>query len=95
MENTFNIELDILQSIAEKIFSPKKSKKVEVLKQQSMLTVRIYKKTGLEGWFSLVEIKRFYENCQKENLLNFRFPWELTSLSLENNDFTEIYFHLD
>lgn len=95
MENILNVEIEKLQTIAEKLFSPKNSKKVEVLKEPSLLTVRIYKKNGLEGWFSLIEIKRFYENCQNENLVNFRFPWELTSLSLENKDFTEIYFHLD
>lgn len=95
MENILNSETEILQKIAEKFFSPKSTKKVEVLKEKSLLTIRIYKKNGLEGWFSIIEIKRFYEYCQKENLLTFRFYWEMTSMSLENKDFIEIYFHLD
>ena len=56
MENTSNREIEKLQSFAEKIFSPKNSKKVEIMKEPSLLTIRIYnKKKGLEGWFSLIE----------------------------------------
>ncbi|PWN62399.1 hypothetical protein C1631_022810 [Chryseobacterium phosphatilyticum] len=87
-------ELYKIKTLAEKIFSPKNSKKIEVIEDSSLLTIRIYNKKGLVGWFSLVEIKRFYEVCQKENLITFRYSWELTSIDLDDPNFIDINFHL-
>ncbi|PXW06485.1 hypothetical protein C8D70_12517 [Chryseobacterium sp. CBTAP 102] len=81
-------------TLAEKIFSPNNAKKVELNLEADLLTVRVFKKKDINGWFSIVEIKRFYEKCVNENLLKFRFSWELTSLDLDDCNFIEIKFHL-
>lgn len=91
------MEIKDIQMLAEKIFSPKNSKKIEVIRDPSLLTIRVYKRKALEGlagWFSIVEIKRFYELCQNEYNILFRFPWEMTSIEFENKDYIEIYYHL-
>lgn len=81
-------------ALAEKIFSPNNTRKVELNLEADLLTVRVFKKKDINGWFSIVEIKRFYEKCVNENLLNFRFSWELTSLDLDDCNFIDIKFHL-
>lgn len=81
-------------TLAEKIFSPNNAKKVELNLEADLLTVRVFKKKDINGWFSIVEIKRFYEKCVNENLVKFRFSWELTSLDLDDCNFIEIKFHL-
>jgi hypothetical protein len=81
---------------AKKTFSPNHSKKIEVKIASDLLTIRVYKKEGnnINGWFSIIEIKRFYDMCLKDNIINFKFSWEFTSIDLDNYDYIEINFHL-
>lgn len=93
-KNIYMHDNDVIEYFAYKCFSPRKTKRVEIVLEKDLLTVRVYKKNGLDGWFSIIEIKRFYEYCQKDNNISFRYPWEITSLDLENKDFIEIHYHL-
>lgn len=86
--------LEKIEQIAKKIFSPHNSKKIEVKLDTDLLTVRIFKKSILNGWFSLIEIKRFYQECEKYKLVSFLYSWEMTSLDLDNNEYIDINFHL-
>lgn len=83
-----------IEEIAKHKFSPNNSKKIEIKLDTDLLTVRIFKKKFLNGWFSLIDIKRFYEECEKCKLVSFRYSWEMTSIELDNTEFMDINFHL-
>lgn len=90
-------DTNVIMRFAVKCFSPNNTKKIELDVKPDLLTIRVYRKEGnnVNGWFSIIEIKRFYEMCIKDNAVNFKFSWELTSIDLDNQNFIEINFHLN
>lgn len=86
-----------IMRFAVKCFSPNNTKKIEVDVKPDLLTIRVYKKGGnnINGWLSIIDIKRFYDMSIKDNTVNFKYSWEFTSIDLDNYNFIEINFHLN
>lgn len=88
-----------LQVSAERFFggSGKNTGNVEVHVDKSLfiLSITIYNKSIITPWLSVIEIKRFYDFCKNQNLVEFAYDeWYFSSISEYCNDFIKIIFHL-
>lgn len=98
IEFTQNIEKK-LQISAEIFFggSAENTGNVEVHLDKSLfiLSITIYNKKIITPCLSLIEIKRFYDFCKNQHLVQFAYnDWYFSSISEYCNDFIEIIFHL-
>lgn len=98
IESTLNINKR-LQVSAERFFGGSDHNKgdveVHVDKSLSILSITIYNKNSITPWLSIIEIKRFYDFCKNQNLVEFAYDdWYFSSISEYCNDFIKIVFHL-
>lgn len=88
-----------LQASAERFFvgfgENTRSVEVKIYEKEHVLSIKIYNKKSFNAWLSIIEIKRFYDFCKNQHLVQFAYnDWYFSSISEYCNDFIKIIFHL-